>query len=58
MPQMDRSGEQCLECCYTSMVITFLSPLWLPAVVIIGVVGSPYFLYKGVRNLRVKPTNQ
>ena len=46
---IDRSKEDIVMNCFNGMVIAMTLPIWLPAAVVVGVVWSPYFLYKGVK---------
>jgi len=46
---IDRSKEDMVMNCFNGMVIAMTLPIWLPAAVVVGVVWSPYFLYKGVK---------
>ena len=49
MPEIDRSGEDMVMNCFNGMVIAMTLPIWLPAAVVVGVVWSPYFLYKATK---------
>ena len=49
MPEIDRSKEDMVMNCFNGMVIVMTLPIWLPAAVIVGLVWSPYLLYKGAK---------
>ena len=52
MLEVDRREEDVVMNCFNGAIIVMTLPIWLPAAIIIGVVWSPYFLYRGVLNLR------